>query len=40
VLWTRVEVLSGEAPPAAEAEAAMPTVFAKACRLGRAAAGM
>ena len=40
VLWTRVEVLPGEAPPAAEAEAVMPTVFAKASRLGRAAAGM
>ena len=45
VLWTRVEVLPGgvgpgEAPPAIEAEAAMPTVFAKASRLGRAAAGM
>ena len=45
VLWTRVEVLPtgvgpAEAPPAAEAEAAMPTVFAKASRLGRAAAGM
>jgi A/G-specific adenine glycosylase len=40
VLWTRVEVLPGEAPPATEAEAAMPTVFAKASRLGRAAAGL
>jgi A/G-specific adenine glycosylase len=43
VLWTRVEVLPGgvgpgEAPP--DAEAAMPTVFAKASRLGRAAAGV
>ena len=40
VLWTRVEVLPAAAPPAAEAEAAMPTVFAKASRLGRAAAGV
>jgi A/G-specific adenine glycosylase len=40
VLWTRVEVLPGAAPPALEAEAAMPTVFAKASRLGRAAAGV
>ena len=40
VLWTRVEALPGEASPTAEAEAAMPTVFAKASRLGRAAAGM
>ncbi len=45
VFWTRVEALPGgvgrgEAPPAAEAEAAMPTVFAKASRLGRAAAGV
>jgi A/G-specific adenine glycosylase len=43
VLWTRVDTLPGvtpgAAPPAAEAEAAMPTVFAKASRLGRAAAG-
>ncbi len=40
VLWTRVEALPGEALLAAEAEAAMPTVFAKASRLGRVAAGM
>ena len=40
VLWTRVEVLPGEAMPVIEAEAAMPTVFAKASRLGRAAAGL
>jgi len=40
VLWARVASLPDGAPPAAEAEAAMPTVFAKASRLGRAAAGM
>ena len=44
VLWTRIDTLAGvapgEAPLVAEAEAAMPTVFAKASRLGRAAAGM
>lgn len=47
VLWTRVDTLADVAPGAtppvavavAEAEAAMPTVFAKASRLGRAAAG-
>ncbi len=39
VLWARVESLPGSARPAAEAEAAMPTVFAKASRIGRAAAG-
>jgi A/G-specific adenine glycosylase len=38
VLWTRVGRLPGPASPADEAEAAMPTVFAKASRLGRAAA--
>jgi len=40
VLWTRVEHLPSGGPPLAEAEAAMPTVFAKASRMGRAAAGM
>jgi len=40
VLWARVATLPEDAPPVAEAEAAMPTVFAKASRLGRAAAGM
>jgi A/G-specific adenine glycosylase len=50
VLWARVEALPGAvgpgavgpgaARPALEAEAAMPTVFAKASRLGRAAAGI
>jgi A/G-specific adenine glycosylase len=39
VLWTQVDVLPSGARPIAEAEAAMPTVFAKACRLGRSAAG-
>jgi A/G-specific adenine glycosylase len=39
VLWTRVEHLPSEAAAVEEAEAAMPTVFAKASRLGRAAAG-
>jgi A/G-specific adenine glycosylase len=39
VLWTRVRTLPRDPRPIAEAEAAMPTVFAKACRLGRAAAG-
>jgi len=40
VLWTWVDRLPGTAPPIEEAEAAMPTIFAKACRLGRAAAGV
>jgi A/G-specific adenine glycosylase len=40
VLWTRVERLPSAGPPLAEAEAAMPTVFAKASRMGRAAAGI
>jgi A/G-specific adenine glycosylase len=40
VLWTRVEALSGDTTPIEEAETAMPTVFAKAYRMGRAAAGM
>jgi A/G-specific adenine glycosylase len=44
VLWTQVETFPGTAqsaaPPADVAEAAMPTVFAKASRLGRSAAGM
>ncbi|MFQ5567285.1 MAG: A/G-specific adenine glycosylase [Paracoccaceae bacterium] len=39
VLWTRVDDLPEDAPEVIEAEAAMPTVFAKASRLGRAAAG-
>lgn len=38
VLWTQVETLPLDARPIDDAEAAMPTVFAKACRLGRAAA--
>jgi A/G-specific adenine glycosylase len=40
VLWTRVDTLAGAAMPAAEAEAAMPALFAKASRLGRSAAGV
>jgi A/G-specific adenine glycosylase len=38
VLWAPVERLPDKAPAAAEAEAAMPVVFAKASRMGRAAA--
>jgi A/G-specific adenine glycosylase len=38
VLWAPVDRLPDEAPAAAEAEAAMPAVFAKASRMGRAAA--
>jgi len=42
VLWTRVDTLPGVVPGTApqidEAEAAMPTVFAKASKLGRSAA--
>jgi len=38
VLWTRVGHLPGDVRPTEEAEAAMPTVFAKASRLGRTAA--
>ncbi|HUF86549.1 MAG TPA: A/G-specific adenine glycosylase [Thermohalobaculum sp.] len=37
VMWARVEGLADGVPPG-EAEAAMPTVFAKALRLGRSAA--
>jgi A/G-specific adenine glycosylase len=39
VQWIRVQKLPDEYPRAAEAEAAMPTVFAKASRLGRRTAG-
>jgi A/G-specific adenine glycosylase len=39
VLWARVGRIEGGVP-LGEAEAAMPTVFAKALRLGRAAAGV
>ncbi|HSF94040.1 MAG TPA: A/G-specific adenine glycosylase [Thermohalobaculum sp.] len=39
VMWTRTAWIDGPALDAAAAEAAMPTVFAKAARLGRAAAG-
>ena len=40
VMWVRVARLPGDAAPIDEAEAAMPTVFAKAVRLGRSAAGV
>jgi A/G-specific adenine glycosylase len=39
VMWARVETLPAGAAKLDEAEAAMPTVFAKASRAGRAAAG-
>ena len=40
ILWARVGRLDAGAVPLADADAAMPTVFAKALRLGRAAAGL
>ncbi len=40
ILWARVGRLEAGAVPLAEADAAMPTVFTKALRLGRSAAGV